>query len=334
MKSIVAIQLKRIGDLILTIPALEALRKTYPAAQILLVIDGDTAGLVPAIRCVDRILIYKKNSFNFETFRRLIFGRYDAAIDFTGTDRSSLLTSLTKAARRVAFRWAEKNEIRSKVYTEFVDSPVRDRHTVDHYCDLVAAVGAERGDGVLHLEISQSSYRRIGEILTTQKMDSSYIVIHAGAARAEKYWQPERWAAVIDHCQNALQLPCIFIGGCSEMERQAIAEIRVKTQPSFIDLSGKLDLMESAALIAGAKLFIGIDSGPSHLAAAMQTPQITLFGPTNPFHWRARHGSSIVLQGGKQNPLSRFASHSAPGDLNALSTEEVIHAINLLLPTP
>ncbi len=99
-------------------------------------------------------------------------------------------------------------------------------------------------------------------------------------------------------------------------------------------MSGKLTLMESAALIAGAKLFIGIDSGPSHLAAAMQTPQITLFGPTNPFHWRARHASSIVLQGGKQNPVVRFDSHSAPGDLNALSTEEVIHAINLILPPP
>ncbi len=180
MKSIVAIQLKRIGDLILTIPALEALRKTYPNAQIFLVIDGDTAGLVPAIRCVDRILVYRKNSFNFDTFRRLIFGRYDATLDFTGTDRSSLLTSLTKAARRVAFRWADKNQVRSKVYTEFVDSPVRDQHTVDHYLDLVAAIGVERGDGVLHLEIPQSSYRRIGEILAAEKIDPTYIVIHPG----------------------------------------------------------------------------------------------------------------------------------------------------------
>ncbi|MEO7932310.1 MAG: glycosyltransferase family 9 protein [Chthoniobacterales bacterium] len=326
MKSIVAIQLKRIGDLILTLPALEALRKAYPAARISLVIDGDTAGLAPAIRCVDEVLVYKKNALNLRTFSALIFARHDAALDFTGTDRSALLTLLTQATRRVAFQWAEKNAFRSRSYTRFIDSPVRDQHTVDHYLDLLAGVDVAPAPAELHLDLPDSARSHV--------LDSSYIVIHAGAARAEKYWQPERWAAVIDYCQNEMKLPCVLIGGRSEMEQQAIREIREKTESSFIDMSGKLSLLESAALIADAQLFIGIDSGPSHLAAAAQTPQITLFGSTNPFHWRARHAKSIVLQGGKPNPLTIFDSHSTPGDLNALSTQEVIHAINLLLPIP
>ncbi len=326
MKSIVAIQLKRIGDLILTLPALEALRKAYPAARITLVIDGGTAELAPAIRCVDRVLVYKKNSLNPGTFFRLIFARHDAVLDFTGTDRSALLTSLTRATRRVAFQWAEKNSLRSRSYTQFIESPVREKHTIDHYLDLLAGVDVTPTPAELHLYLPDSARSLV--------LDSSYIVMHAGAARAEKYWQPERWAAVIDHCQNEMKLPCVLIGGHSEMEQQAIREIREKTRSSFIDMSGKLSLLESAAWIKNAKLFIGIDSGPSHLAAASRTPQITLFGPTNPFHWRALHVGSIVLQGGKQNPLARFDSHSTPGDLNALSTQEVIHAINLLLPNP
>lgn len=334
MKSILAIQLKRIGDLILTVPALSALRRAYPAARISLIIDGDTAGMAPAIREVDRIMIYRKNSFNVRTFRRLIFEGYDAALDFTGTDRSSLLTSLSKADQRIAFRWAEKNQLRSTAYNQFIDSPVRDKHTIDHYLDLLAGVDVTPANSDLRLELPKSAYARVRDVLRARSITSRYIVIHAGAARAEKYWQPERWAAVIDHCQSVLQRPCLLIGGSSELEKVAIKEIWQSSPQKFIDLSGYLNLMASAALIAGADLFIGIDSGPSHLASAMKTAQITLFGPTNPFHWRARHDRSLILQGGNTNPLTEFDSHSSPGDLKALSTEEVIHAINLLLPTP
>jgi ADP-heptose:LPS heptosyltransferase len=333
MTSILVIQLKRIGDLIVTVPALEALRKAYPAARISLVIDGDTSGMAPAIRCVDRVMIYKKQSLNVRTFRRVILGRYDVALDFTGTDRSSLLTWLSRASRRIAFRWADKNQFRASSYTEFVDSPVRDKHTIDHYLDLVSSVGARSDHPELRLELPKSAYRDVKTLLRKHHIASGYAVVHPGAARSEKYWQPERWAAVIDHCEEVLGLPCLLIGGSSAMEKETIRGIRENVGSPFIDLSGQLLLMSSAALIAGAKLFLGIDSGPSHLASAMQTPQVTLFGPTNPFHWRARHARSLVLQGGKENPLASFQSHSAAGDLNALSTQEVIHAITLLLPT-
>jgi len=334
MRYIFAIQLKRIGDLILTVPALEAVRRVYPATFIALVIDEDTAGMAPAIRCVDRIMVYRKNSLNFHLYRRLIMGRFDATLDFTGTDRSSLLTSLSKAQRRVTFRWADKNQLRSSAYNQWIDSPVREKHTVDHYMDLLAGIDVLPGDPALHLELPKSAYTRAREVLRARRVASSYVVLHAGAARAEKYWAPERWAAVIEHCELVLQRPCVLIGGNSEMEKEAIEAIRFHSKVVFVDLSGHLNLMASAALIAGADLFVGIDSGPAHLACAMHTPQVTLFGPTNPFHWRARHRRSIVLQGGKQNPLVDFDPHSSPGDLNALSTGEVLHAINLLLPVP
>ncbi len=334
MKSILLIQLKRIGDLILTVPALAAIRQTWPEASLSLVIDGESAGLAPAIDGVDRILVYQKNSLNLRTFRRVIFGRYDAALDFTGTDRSSLLTGLSKADRRVTFLESKRNLIRSQVYNRFIDSPVRDRHTIDHHLDLLAGIDLAPGPQPLELRLPQSAHAKVRDLLSTRSIREPFVVFHIGAARAEKYWTAQRWAAVFDYCAGTLGRPCVIIGGHSEMEKMAVAEVRQHATSDFVDLTGHLNLMASAALISRASLFVGIDSGPSHLAAAAQVPQVTLYGPTNPFHWRARHEQSVVLQGGKANPLAVFDSHASPGELIALSTEEVIHAINQLLSSP
>lgn len=331
MLSILAIQLKRIGDLVVTLPALEALRRANPSARISLIIDGDCAGLAPAIRCVDQVLVYRKSSLNMEVWRQLLFGRYQVALDFTGTDRSSALSWFSKAEKRIAFQWASKSQFRGSSYTQLVDSPVRDKHTVDHYLDLIGALGIPSPSAEIHLSLPKSARAKVREILRQHQIDTSYVVLHPGAARAEKYWRPERWAEIIDHCYQAWHRVCFLIGGSSEMEKKAIADILTHCQSPAIDVSGRLSLLASAALIEGADLLVGIDSGPSHLAAALKVPQVTLFGPTNPFHWRPRHDKALVLQGGKENPLTSFESHANPGDLNDLSTAEVIHAINLLL---
>lgn len=330
MVSLLAIQLKRIGDLVLTLPALEALRHSYPAARITLIIDGGCAELAPAIRCVDRVLIYRKGRPNLKLWSRLFLKRYDAAFDFSGTDRSSALTWLSKARKRIAFEPGPKNELRTGSYTHLVESPVLERHTVDHNLDLVSSVGLPPNVPDLQLEIPKFARARARDVLRHHGVNSPYVVLHVGAARAEKYWKPESWAAVIRHLRT-LQRTCILIGGSSPMEREAISEVQALVEPKCVDVAGQLSLLVSAALIAGADLFVGVDSGPSHLAAAAKISQITLFGPTNPFHWRARHARSLVLQGGKNNPLTEFEPDPPAGNLKDLSTDEAIHAINLLL---
>lgn len=331
MVSLLAIQLKRIGDLVLTLPALEALRRSYPAANVTLVIDGGCAGLVPAIQSVNRVLIYRKGRANLKLWSRVLLKHYDVAFDFSGTDRSSALTLLSKARKRIAFEPSLQGELRTSSYTHLVESPVLERHTVDHNLDLVSSVGLPPTLPDLRIEPSKPARAQARKMLRQHGVhDRPYVVLHVGAARAEKYWQPESWAGVIRHCR-ALGRTCVLIGGSSPMECEAIAEVQALVEPRCVDIAGQLSLLASTALIEGADLFIGVDSGPSHLAAAVKVPQITLFGPTNPFHWRARHDRSLILQGGKNNPLIEFEPDSPAGNLKDLSTDEVIHAINLLL---
>ncbi len=102
----------------------------------------------------------------------------------------------------------------------------------------------------------------------------------------------------------------------------------------LVDLSGKTDLLTLTALIAQARLLVAVDSAPMHLAAAIQTPQVVLFGPTNPFHWRPRESPALILQGESRIPLTKFLPVQARLPMSQISTEAVINAMDSLLSSP
>jgi heptosyltransferase-3 len=134
---LLALQLKRIGDLILTIPALAALRQRFPSAQITLAVTDRCAPLLPALDFIDRALVLRGETLNLRDWAGLIFTKFDICLDFTCNDRSAFCTVLSKAARRVTFEFAKKSRIRLLAYNRLIDSPVREYHTADHYCHLL-----------------------------------------------------------------------------------------------------------------------------------------------------------------------------------------------------
>ena len=144
----------------------------------------------------------------------------------------------------------------------------------------------------------------------------------------------DRWAEVIDHCVQERQMKCILTGGRSPMEQAQIATIKSSSRSKVIDLSGKTDLLTLAALVRKARLLITVDSAPMHFAAAWETPQVVLFGPTNPFHWHPRSESAIVLLGECGHPVSEFDPKQRAVPMNQISTQSVIDAMESLLSTP
>jgi ADP-heptose:LPS heptosyltransferase len=118
------------------------------------------------------------------------------------------------------------------------------------------------------------------------------------------------------------------------MERSQIATIKSASQSDVIDLSGKTDLLTLAAVVGKARLLVTVDSAPMHFAAAWETPQVVLFGPTNPFHWHPRSESAIVLLGNSEDPVSEFAPRQRAVPMNQISTKSVIDAMESLLSAP
>ncbi len=328
---ILALQLKRIGDLVLTTPALAALRAAWPEAHIALAVAPGCAPLLGAVPSINAGVVLGRGR-GFAPWQQVLTGAWDLCLDFTGTDRSALAAGLSRAKTRVAFELVKKRKLRAVAFNRFVDSPVRERHTVDHYMDLVDEV---IGGGSIRTEPELALPAAAQAEAVRLTGGAEFAVIHPGTARAEKYWVPERWAEVIAQLRARHGLECVLTGGADEFEHAHLAAIQSALAKPARDLAGKIDLPTFAAVIARARLCVSCDTGAVHLAAASRTPQVALFGPTNPFHWRPRHDRALVLSAAQPHaPLTAFHPRMKGAPMERISTELVIGAIAQLIPPP
>jgi predicted lipopolysaccharide heptosyltransferase III len=329
---ILLLQLKRIGDLILTTPAVGALRRGFPEAEVTLVVSSECADLLPAIAGVDRILMARRNLRDVAAFLAVASNRFDYCVDFTRNDRSAFLAFLSGARKRiVSYRVRDQSKSRARVYTDFVDVRMRDQHTIDYNLSLLEPLGIRDVSSGLHLELPQSTHEQADALRRSWNVRKPYVVLHPGSARREKLWEAGRWAEVIERFGRDQDLDLVLTSGASKHEQAHIAEIKSMTQQQIIDLSGRTDLLTLAALIGGARLLATVDSAPMHLAAATRTPQVILFGPTNPFHWRPRGSPALILHGKSPEPVTEFSPVQLRLPMSQISTEAVISAMDSLL---
>ena len=313
---ILALQLKRIGDLILTTPALAALRAAHPDGEIALAVTPGCAPLLGAIDSISSGIVLGRGR-GFAPWQQVLTGPWDVCFDFTGSDRSALAAAASRAKERATFAWVQRAKMRALAYNRFVDSPVRERHTVDHYLDLVGASAPTTP----RLRLPASARSAADELLRSLDIASPFVLVHPGSARPEKYWLPERWAEVI----ASLKMPCVITSGPDAYERVHATKIQ-----SAILLPS--DLLTLAALIERAALVLSCDTAAVHFAAAFSRPQIALFGPTNPFHWRPRHNRALVLSAAKPDePLRDFTPRMKGTPMECISTAAVIRATKALL---
>ncbi len=332
--NVLLIQLKRIGDLILTVPAIAALRKDFPEARISLVAAHGSRELLPAIPGLDHTLVARGRISDAPQFLKVAKGKFDYCLDFSRTDRSALLTALSGAARRITYATIRREPLRQLSYNEFIPSQVRFVHTIDHHLALLAPLGMHDVSRELHLELPAGAQTRAAEVITQGGIGDEFVVLHPGSARAEKFWVAERWAELADRITAEGRLRCVLTGATSRMEQEHIARIKAHLRHPVVDLSGKLDLLSLGALLQRARLLVTIDSAPVHLAAALGTPQVALFGPTNPFHWRPRTTPAVVLRAGYPSPMTDFLPKQTPRPMKEISTEAVFDAMQSLLSAP
>lgn len=325
---VLVLQLKRIGDLVLTSPALATLRSRFPQAEITLAVADTCRELLQAMPYVDKALVFKRKGGNGNLWRELLFSNFDICLDFTGNDRSALFSVLSKARKRIAFEWVQKSGCKSLLYNELVRSNVRESHTVDHYLHLLRPLGIQAAEVPIRLQLPDWVQKKVGQLLAEGAVSSPFVLVHPGSARPEKYWLAERWAGVINGCADR-GLPCVITGSSETAEQEHIGQIKAALGTQCLDLSGRLDLLSLAELTRLARVCCTVDSAAMHLAAGFATPQVALFGKTNPFHWRPRHSHAIVLAGGAQ--VREFAPKAKPAVMSDISTEQVLTAINSLL---
>jgi ADP-heptose:LPS heptosyltransferase len=332
---ILVLQLKRIGDLILTAPALAGLRAALPNSEIVLLTAANVAELARCIPSVNRVIPYRAGRVNLNAWSSAMAGPWDACLDFTGTDRSALLAGLSRAKRRIGYQKFSSQRLRRLAFTEFCEASVRELHTLDFHFALTEQYLQQPVSwprNISPLIISNEICQAAKQKLAAAGVTGFYAIIHPGTVRADKLWLAKRWAEVTAHVVNKHGLSAVLTGAGDGIESGHLEEIKKLLTVPVADLTGKLSLPELAGLIDGCELMLGVDSMAMHLAAMFRQPQVAIFGPTNPFHWRPRHDRAVVLTGAAPGPCLEFNPRETPHQMKEVSTLDVIGAIDHILP--
>jgi heptosyltransferase I len=292
------VRLGALGDLVHTLPTLAALRRAWPDATIDWLVDARYAGLLPFVSGYNRVLVLERTQRWGgvpAAVRAMRAQRYDAALDLQGLLKSGVLARLSGAPRVVGFSSAHLRERAARLcYTEVVE-PEAGVHVVHKNLAVARHMGA--APGPLEFALSAPMSTTLAAALPEPGADGRrrFAVVNPGAGWPNKRWPAERFGAVAAALRSRHGLPSMITWGPGEED---LARRVADHASGAARLAPPTALGDLIALLGCASLFVGGDTGPLQLAAALGVPIVSMFGPTNP----ARNGSWVPGDIG----LSRF----------------------------
>jgi len=268
-----------IGDLLHTLPALKALRKKFPAAQVTVMVSPGLESLIQGTPYADNVQVFdrakhKRRLKDFIEFAmRLRDEQYDLFIDMQPSLRSMVLRLMSNARHTLVYRKQKRSR-----------AGERRLHATENFLETLRPLGIDSSVESIELQVAAEVHTKIDRFLIARNINGDRPLIalncSVGAARPARNWFPERFAALADRLIDELDAQVIFVGGNEDRElvQRVLADMRNKA----VSAAGDLSIPESAALLAGCKCLVSADTGPLHLATAVQTPVVGLFGSTDP----------------------------------------------------
>jgi ADP-heptose:LPS heptosyltransferase len=339
-RRVLAIRLDAMGDVLMTTPALRALKALPSRPRLSLLTSHAGAAAARLAPEVDEVLVWQapwmKATAELRPARdraylaKLRAARFDAAVIFTVYSQSPWPAALIASLAGIPLRLAHGRENPYRLLSDWLPElePGRQlRHEVRRQLDLVAAVGARTDEERLSLHVPEAVKRRVTRRLDALGLGASrFVLVHPGASAPARRYPPDRFAAVIDQ---------LLARGWPVLEavdpRAAEPPLARPSAPRF-ELAS---LAELAALVARAGVLLANNSGPAHVAAAMRTPVVVLYALTNPQHAPWRVPSEVLFQ-----PVSCgfcYQSRCAEGHhacLSGVPPEAVVAAVERRLGGP
>lgn len=295
IRRVLVIKLRHHGDVLLTAPVFSVLKNHIPGVEIDALVYEDTAPMLelhPAIaqvHVVDRKWkqagLVRQLRCEWQLLSRLRARSYDLVVHLTPHPRGAWLARLIGAAHAVAPRkggrfWRGSFD---KVYI-----PLALRHAVETNLDALRVIGIhppseERG---MTLLAGPAAEARVDALLAARGLAAKrFIHLHPASRWKFKCWPAEKVAQLIQRLQEGGR-DVVLTSAPDPGERHMVDDVMARLSRPAVSLAGELSLKEMAALIARAQLFVGVDSAPMHMAAALGTPTVAIFGPTNEANWR------------------------------------------------
>ncbi|RWG76472.1 MAG: glycosyltransferase family 9 protein [Mesorhizobium sp.] len=308
VRSILILQTKFIGDIVLASVLAKNLQLEYPGVRIVFLCEARFAGFLTAHGIATEVIPFTRARMRGTPLQRgrelvrvvgaLRRHRFDMAIDITDSKTSRLVSSLVRAPVRVGhhpterpLRWHERQpaNVRMKPFG------FGEKHYLFRYLSPLEVLGVDLRVRVPAIRPLPFETTRVLALLGKYLLrPKAFVAVHPGASFPGRRWQPERFAAAIDRIATETGLDVVVVGGPEEKE--AADKIMAAAKTPVVNMVGALSLETLLALLKEARLFVGNESGPMHMAAAAGTPVVGLFGLTNPIKWGPVGAPSISLR--------------------------------------
>jgi heptosyltransferase-2 len=273
------LRLSSVGDIVLTEPVVAGIRERFPCARIGFVVKRRFTDLVAGNASIDRVHVLDDVRGGLRSLAgELASGEYRHVIDLHDNARTRVLARAAGAAQVLRYR---KREPRDAIRVRLLRRSFRaSRRLVERYLEAAAPLGVDTTYRAPVFHLRESDEQRARERLAAAGLgDAPMLVVAPGSVWATKRWPAGRFAEVAAGAFDRWGLVTVALGAAAERD---LCESVIADAPCAWNAAGLLSLGESAAVIRRGRVFLGNDSGPTHIARALGTPTVAVFGPTDP----------------------------------------------------
>ena len=334
-----------IGDAIMTTPALAAIKENFSKAELFVGANPSVAEILKYNPCIDQFLIFDTQFLSNSLLGRLKLSRswrgkynFDLGILFTNSFVSALEIFIMGIPQRIGF----DTDGRGLLLTEKIHATpeIIKKHEVDYFLEIVSGIGIKPHSRELILRLSEEDEKFARDFISKNRLPATrfLVALHAGASIKPKEWLPERYAKVCDQLVRNYNGQVIILG--SKADEAVSSKIVSLAEEKIINLAGKISLRESASIIKCCDMFIGNNSGPMHIAAALNIPVVTIFGPASPEKtapYLEKGKYEIVIKPFTCRPCRQnyfneceASANGKPACIEAIEAEDVMKGIELL----
>ncbi|MBU0567042.1 glycosyltransferase family 9 protein [bacterium] len=333
-----------IGDFVYFSPVLAALRREYKEAKITLISWWVTRELAKTCPYVDEVLILEEETdLKGKTVGDFVSGLLDRppfglALDFAHPPLSPLIMKVSRASKRIGFKRDDESD---RVYTDLVEVR-KDEPAVLQYKRFLDCIGVATEELRPEVWLSKEDKALAGKILEENSPEEGDLLIgvHPGTGVVARRWEAEKFAGLADKIVTEYRAKIILFGSdyvrTSEGEKGAVSEIEMAKEISCLmrskplNLAGRLSLAQFAALTSHLDLYIGLDTGPTHIASVMGAPTVAIFGPGEYKAWKPYGNSQVVRKEMDCSPCGPSGCDN-PKCLKELTVDEVYGAVERLM---
>lgn len=341
MKSILLVRLSAIGDIVFASSLIAALRRAWPDARIVWLVQSDYRALLDHHPDLDEVLVcplrhwrtlWKARRFGelrrgIATLRQTLRAHdFDLALDLQGLLKSGMLAWLSSARQRIGLGSREGSQwLMTRTLRRGGDA----RQIGSEYRYLADTLGLPTETFALAVYAGETASARSEEIVLRRRLTGGYAVFCPFTTRPQKHWIEERWRQLAMRIRDEFGLTPVLLGGPAD--REAAAQIAA-SEGEPVDLVGLTSLAEAAALIERAALLIAVDTGLGHMGIALNTPTVLLFGATCPYLETARANARVLYHSLPCSPCRRRPTCGGDFDcMRLIAVEEIVATAHQVL---